>query len=178
MSELTVTTIGETVVDMARVTSTHHNYGVQNRFNEIYESTTREVICQPMWHTGTGYMNGIVRDKQLRDLVKTGEVARTQDVHGRKMILIGTRFGICVVFQRYSNQPHHRHIVHVPEPMVRFRLVQKGSGRPVDENTMDELFGYGRDYNIGCRIEDFARFLNTGLYPNGMLPPGEADFGA
>ena len=80
-------------------------------FQQVFRETKSEVPFDPSWANGTGYLDGAVNYP-----LSPGEMAKTTDNYDRRVILIGTRFGTVVVFDRYrgqtdggvyaSNRPH------------------------------------------------------------------------
>ena len=52
------------------------------------------------WDNGTDYYNGAV-DGPDAPVLAPGEMAKSSSIRGRNIILIGTRFGNVVIFQRY-----------------------------------------------------------------------------
>lgn len=52
------------------------------------------------WHNGTGYFNQLTKTSSLN--VEPGNMAKIVADDGRRIIVVGTRFGNCVYFERYS----------------------------------------------------------------------------
>lgn len=121
----------------------------QRRFQQI----EREVPFDPSWSNGTGYLDGAIHFP-----LPTGELARSVDLHGRRIILIGTRFGTVAVFDRFVNQTDGgTYVLNKPASPVLDRIMTStaiGGGE-----MMDILGGSGWD-NIGQTIEMLARELN------------------
>ena len=89
-------------------------------FTEIYNSIERQLRFRPEWKNGTGYFDGInsedhgvfvnldpcaeVADHDCRErCMVPGEMAKSQDDHGRRIIVVATRMGVVAVFQRYKD---------------------------------------------------------------------------
>lgn len=68
-------------------------------FQRIFREIQTEVPFDPSWANGTSYLDGAV-DYPL----SPGEMVKTTDNYGRRVIMIGTRFGTVVVFDRYQGQ--------------------------------------------------------------------------
>ena len=72
-------------------------------FNEVFGKTTTEVEYDAAWENGTGYLNYAVRGRSA-PLLQEGDVVKSVDPDcGRKILIIGTRLGNVVVFERYVN---------------------------------------------------------------------------
>jgi hypothetical protein len=72
-----------------------------NMFELAYSQIEREVAFSLEWGDGSGFLDYVCYDKKLAAQLKPGEFARTSDEYGRKIILIGTRYGAVAIFQRY-----------------------------------------------------------------------------
>ena len=70
----------------------------QNTFNKFFNAVNETVEFDPSWKNGTGYLDGICRQENL---VKPGQVVKTIDDHGRKVLIAGTKQGAVAVFERY-----------------------------------------------------------------------------
>ena len=68
-------------------------------FQRIFREIQTEVPFDPSWANGTGYLDGAVYHP-----LPPGKMAKTIDNYDRRVILIGTRFGTVVVFDRYRGQ--------------------------------------------------------------------------
>lgn len=119
-------------------------------FNAAFEGISLEVQFKTEWKNGTGYFQC---DKV--DRIPAGERAKTTDDHGRRLILIGTRLGTVVLFQRYSENPDV-FVANLPYDMARvFNL----SGALTSEN-IDFITGGSSGYmNIGTRVKDMFAMI-------------------
>ena len=68
-------------------------------FQRIFQQIQNEIPFDPSWTNGTGYLDGAVSHP-----LPPGKMAKTIDNYDRRVILIGTRFGTVVVFDRYQGQ--------------------------------------------------------------------------
>ena len=68
-------------------------------FQRIFQQIQNEIPFDPSWANGTGYLDGAVSHT-----LPPGKMAKTIDNYDRRVILIGTRFGTVVVFDRYQGQ--------------------------------------------------------------------------
>lgn len=69
-------------------------------FMMLYRRAAMEIDFDPAWANGTGYFDHACSMVELA----AGEMARSQDGHGRKILLIGTNGGTIVIFKRYSDE--------------------------------------------------------------------------
>lgn len=116
------------------------------------KSEIKEIEFDPRWSNGTAYF-----DKATSHPLKPGELAKCRDQHGRRMILIGTRFGTIVVFDRYVGQDEAGvYVINTPKSVVIDQLVD--SCGSVGESDMIKLLdGWGiLEDNIGNVIEQMA----------------------
>ena len=68
-------------------------------FQRIFQQIQNEIPFDPSWVNGTGYLDGAVSHP-----LPPGKMAKTIDNYDRRVILIGTRFGTVVVFDRHQGQ--------------------------------------------------------------------------
>ena len=80
--------------------STNTNYEGQ-LFNRVFNSIKTEdtIEFDPKWENGTGYLNGATKVH-----VEVGVIKASKDTHGRRILLIGTRYGTTVIFDRFKDQ--------------------------------------------------------------------------
>lgn len=113
-------------------------------FHTAFQAISLEVEFKMDWKNGTGYFQC---DKV--DRITEGDRAKCVDDHGRRMILIGTRVGTIVLFERHNTNTGVI-VANVPEDLASvFDL----SGALTHEK-IDFITG-GRDgyMNINSRIE-------------------------
>jgi len=129
---------------------------------EYYTSKTEELFMKtwhliehvvefdPTWHNGTGYMNGAVHFE-----LPIGGMSKSVDEIGRKVILIGTRFGTVVVFQR-AKRDYDTYVYNAPREFERLELLSERALRP---NDLVKLFGswYNLEENVGNHVEHLAK---------------------
>ena len=68
-------------------------------FQRVFSEIQSEVPFDASWANGTGYL-----DDAVSYPLPPGEMVKTTDNYGRRVILIGTRFGTVVVFDRFKGQ--------------------------------------------------------------------------
>ncbi len=129
---------------------------IQGRiFTDAYNSIFSVIPYDKAWSNTTGYFDYLV------DLVKLapGKIAKSMDPNMRRMILIGTRFGTIVVFDRYSGQIENGvWVCNRPHSKVIDSLT---SGTSIGQGEMVTLLGsWGNlNNNIGSTIEKMAAEL-------------------
>lgn len=74
----------------------------QETFSRCFDSVLSSTEFNSAWKNGTGYMDGLVHDQSLMDEMPIGDRVKFEDDHGRRAIAIKTRYGIAVLFERYS----------------------------------------------------------------------------
>ena len=67
-------------------------------FDRHYNDITNVLPFNPEWPNGTGYFDNAVYKVKLQP----GELASSIDKVNRRIIFVGTRFGTCVFFERFS----------------------------------------------------------------------------
>ena len=116
------------------------------QFTKIFNHITNLVDFDSGWENGTGYFNGAVSSVKLA----TGEMAKSQDPKGRKIVFIGTRYGTIVVFQRYTAE--ERLVMNVPAQIRQLFIIDN----MMEDNTFCLIFGtdMSGSNNLGKRIEE------------------------
>lgn len=120
-------------------------------FTEAFENLQKleeVIVFNPSWANGTGYFDGAVNEP-----LQPGKIKATNDPSMRRLILIGTRFGTIVVFDRFSNQTDNGvFVTNAPNNSIIDLAV---SGSSVGETEMLVLLGgWGMvKENIGTQIE-------------------------
>ena len=125
---------------------------VGSTFTERYNEISKEIPFDPKWANGTGYYDYAVKMVKL----EPGEMAKSFDTGtARRIILIGTRFGTVVVFDRYSNQGEGG--IYVTNEPSNFVIKQFVPSSAVGEHSMYVLLGsWNIKTNIGYTIEKMA----------------------
>ncbi len=126
-------------------------------FTETYGKIRKEVKYDSKWMNGTGYFDGAVHMVKLG----VGEMAKSKDDVGRRIIFIGTRFGTIVVFDRYAEQIEDGvWVANKPNSRVLQELM---SGTSIGISEMTTIMGSWGDLgdNIGHVIEDMANELKA-----------------
>lgn len=118
-----------------------------------------EITYNPGWANPTGYLDHAVKGNNA-PVLAPGQMVKTRDPRGRRIILIGTRKGNVAVFDRYSGQSETgTWVTNAPRTPI-FRTLLSGSA--VGEAEMVTLVGsWGNiQQNIGFVIEEIAHELH------------------
>lgn len=77
-----------------------------------YDVVDAELEFGSAWNGPTGYFDAMVK----ADLgLSVGEIARTKDGHGRRLLVIGHELGNIVLFERYTDADAHTVCINCPE---------------------------------------------------------------
>lgn len=102
------------------------------------------------WDNGTGYFDNAVRMVELA----AGERARSTDLSGRNIIMVGTPFGTAVAFERFSPRTvdgveERSGVIVSNVPRIVRTMVQDGR---MDENCFFNNFGMDSS-NVGTNMK-------------------------
>lgn len=129
-------------------------------FNTVLKELVQkglEIPFDPRWANMTGYLDGVVAG-DAAPAMEVGEIKFFTDNFGRRCIIIGTRFGNVVVFDRFANQVDDGvYVVNLPRSKFVAFAIPTGA---VSERTMIDLLGpWGswKNENLGCMIEKIAK---------------------
>lgn len=73
-----------------------------SRFNAAFAQITKEIPFNKDWSNGTGYFDNAVSGPAAPQLT-IAEIVKSAAPAGRKIIIVGTRLGNVVVFERYDD---------------------------------------------------------------------------
>jgi hypothetical protein len=99
---------------------------IEESFDRNFNSATKVVEFNPEWDKRAGHTDTSVGGEP--DLMPD-EVAKCVSPDGRKIIFVNTKFGICVVFQRYAGNSdelvtNYKRLVdsvkHIKKDMLRY----------------------------------------------------------
>ena len=123
-------------------------------FTYVYNNCRREIPYNPAWSNGTGYFDFAVYGDEAPQ-IKKGHMARSVTDGGRRILIIGTRLGNVVIFDRFSEQVGKENAVFVTNVTSSFHqggwAPSSGALGPFDIEILT-----GGEYpneNIGWRIE-------------------------
>ena len=127
-------------------------------FKAHFEKITEELPYDKAWENGTGYF-----DPATKLALEPGKMVKSRSLKGRRIILIGTRFGTVVVFDRYTEQDDGGvYVNNIPCRNNVFKSMIKYSEGAIDGDGMTLLLGEewsSSAINIGKRIELMAEEL-------------------
>lgn len=130
-------------------------------FNQTFLNVAvKEIEFNPAWKNGTGYFDAAVEGPEAPAL-EVREMIKTIDDYGRRMIIVGTRFGNVVVFDRFTKQEDDGvYVVNMPRGKIFTVLVDSAS---VGEHGMLNILGSWGNIknNIGNTVEIIARSFNA-----------------
>lgn len=123
-------------------------------FLRCFESIEREIAFNLHW-VGEDNFDGVCKNSALAAALRPGELAKSVDDHGRKIILIGTRYGTVAVFQLCCDSLSQIG-KSLPDEVDCLRVIDTTG--PLDSANILALLG-GKDCsNIG----EFLEFLEQG----------------
>ena len=129
-------------------------------FTEAFQNEeVPEITYNPLWANQTGYLDYAVKGDNA-PVLAPGQMVKTRDPRGRRIILIGTRKGNVAVIDRYSGQAEMgTWVTNSPRTPIFQTLL---SGSAVGEAEMVTLLGsWGNiQQNIGYTIEAIAHELH------------------
>lgn len=136
-------------------------------FNAAFDSIDTVVPFDAGWNNGTGYFNGAVEQVKLDNGVVGKSYCADTD---RKLILIGTIFGTCVFFQRFtgggdvivSNVPHEVYLLKLQQlPNGRIGTDQLRSLLDISYETPISLGEYNLAYTLNQMQGIFKTAVST-----------------
>lgn len=72
-------------------------------FNSTFDRVAKTLDFNPDWANGTGYLDHAAEGPDA-PVLAAGDMAKSTDNFGRKMIIVGLPIGNLVVFRRYSKE--------------------------------------------------------------------------
>lgn len=72
-------------------------------FNQVFDRVAKTLEFNPDWANGTGYLDHAAEGPNA-PILATGDMAKSIDNFGRKMVIVGLPVGNLVVFRRYSKE--------------------------------------------------------------------------
>lgn len=107
----------------------------------------KAIPFDPAWEESCGYFGGALYEDG--PVLLAGEIVKSVDDHGRKILMIGTQLGNAVVFQRYSNN-EEVFVKNFPTQLNWFS--QFAVGAQVHPDAMDWIFGTAEEGNISQKL--------------------------
>ena len=123
---------------------------VNDLFTKAFEKA-RKIDFNNKWSNGTGYFDHAVAGEDAPKGVGNGKMLASCTPTGRRILIIGTRLGNAVVFQRYDDRDDV-FVYNIPQELKRGFCLFDGR---LDELNMIKLVGDGMAVrNIGDRLDD------------------------
>ena len=123
-------------------------------FAAAFDRINTIVEFNPEWKNGTGYLDGAVVEKGVKEICKT-----TDDL-GRRVIVIPLNVGNVVVFERYSDPKSDTIVSNAPAYIKKLAF---GLDLGTSLGQKELAFYLGDEFgnpHIGERLESFSRFVN------------------
>lgn len=120
---------------------------VQNtEFTRVFDKIEMVIPFDKAWANDTGYFDNAVELVKLAE----GQRAKATVPCGRRIILVGTAFGTCVAFERYSPGTGSAFVITSNVPRQLNQIIRSGM---MDECTFMNQFGYDK-MNIGTLVAE------------------------
>lgn len=126
-------------------------------FNQTFDRVQTTLEFNPNWANGTGYLDHAAEGPDA-PVLAAGEMAKSTDNFGRRVIIIGTPAGNLVVFRRYTKEDG----IYTYNSSRGFDQYWMGTFCQ-GKQTLEELktfFGEGQEDNVGALM---SYQLNSGL---------------
>lgn len=149
---------------------------INDFWNVIYNDDAfvqKDIAYDLEWNNGTGYFDGAV--KAVLPELEIGEVGRckTPAPNNRRILIVKTQFGNVVVFERFT--PKEDGVlagplaINMPDMVRESEMI--GSEGALSMDQLVNIFGNGLNpaYNVGVRLELFARKVKFGAYKTRSL---------
>ena len=135
-------------------------------FQAMFEKIQTVIPFNAEWNNGTGYFNDIVSQDTVK--LENGQMAKSTDTSNRKIVMVGTRFGNVVLFERYSGGLNDVITSNVP-PEVSKLFGGSSLGSKTSEEVIELLLGQTYSSipkNIGIKIEEmFSAWERLQAFP-------------
>ena len=120
-------------------------------FVEVFNEIETQISFDARWANSTGYFNNAVYSDYILPL-SVGQRVKCVDDFGRRMILVGTRFGNVVAFERYTAS----HVIVSNESKEIELMFPEVSSSWSADTIKQRLSAHGISGNIGLRTESIA----------------------
>lgn len=138
---------------------------VNKVFTAAFNGCTKELPFDRAWSNGTGYFDHAVKGEHAPKL-GIGEIVKSVSPGGRRVMMVGTRLGNIVVFDRFAKQGEGQPDAH-KAVFVRNapKAVERGgwyADKALDDYEVALTFGDEEDpTNLGQCIEALWEALQT-----------------
>jgi hypothetical protein len=121
-------------------------------FTEVFNNISTFIAFQRDWGNAADQFDGAVEGENLH--LRCGDIARSTDPFGRRIILIGTALGNVVVFDRDSGPDEGKTLFTINMPMELLTSGMVGYNRSLDKAGLRNILGDLKFLpNIGERLE-------------------------
>jgi hypothetical protein len=124
-------------------------------FIEQFNRLTQELEFNPKWSNGVGFFDYAVHGEHAPSIPR-GTAMKCVAPGGRRLIVIGTRLGNVVVFERATpspTQPKPHIVYNAPSVIMNAGWIYEPT-KPLDEFSVENLIGSIDHVNIGRQLED------------------------
>jgi hypothetical protein len=122
-------------------------------FFRVWDKTEREVPFNESWSNGTGYFDAAVAGEHAPKL-GNGTMVRSVTPSGRKILIIGSRLGNIVVFQRYTNRTDVI-VTNIPDDLREQLIIDNHVATREQAIFLIGDGGYFR--NLGTRLDELYK---------------------
>jgi hypothetical protein len=122
---------------------------IDHFFNATFDLVDTRIDFNPEWTNGTGYLDHAAEGSHA-PILKAGEMVKSIDEFGRKIIIVGTPVGNLVVFRRYTKEDGI-YTYNASKGFDRWAMGKHCNGK----QTLDDLKSFFGDMgidNVGIRI--------------------------
>jgi hypothetical protein len=123
----------------------------QTCFTNAFNAISSEIPFNPTWANGTDYFNGAT----ALDIGVGKRVKATCTSSKRRLIMVGTKLGTCVAFERFTPDIGEAFVVVSNTPHMLNVFIPSGS---MDENTFQNNFGNDSS-NVGTQLHRLEKAL-------------------
>lgn len=126
-------------------------------FTAAYDRISTEVVFNPSWKNGTGYLDNAVHDLQIT------EICKTVDNANRKVVIIPTPVGNVVLFERFTDGDRGIIVSNAPRAIEKLAF-----GMDLGSSLGDSALAFylGDEWgtpNIGGRLDEFFRIAKSSM---------------
>ena len=126
--------------------------------NELFDAAfekARPIEFDKAWSNGTGYFD-YATDSDVAPKVGFGALVKCTTPGGRRILIVGTRIGNAVIFDRYSDEKTV-FVYNMPTALHQGFGIDSGA---ISDETMLRLVGDdGTMRNIGHRLDDLYKAI-------------------
>lgn len=125
--------------------SAHYKFKPFHQFMSQWEAITTTIGFHTDWYGQYGLFDGLTLGRTKPEL-KAGEIARSTDTHGRKIIVAMTEVGPVIAWQFYSAED--RHEVYAQAAPAVAQLLEMDTAGQLDAATYEFLFAIDKPVTV------------------------------